>query len=209
MTSDSGELRQLSSMAVFFQRAALMCISAVFVKLLMVFTNVPGNPMTQKGFTCVVTIVAALAVLICLAEFYLTRERAETTEPVSSQEADTAKTKPRPSLDKSSENSIKSGFLIRLKQLLSNKYWVIMLITSVIVYSAGSCFDGAMSYYTLYVLEDFEAMTFFHLVTGAGAIAATILLIATSPRAGTAKLFIISLIIRCVGIAGIFPGRQR
>ena len=204
MTSDGRELRQLSSMAVFLQRAALMCISAVFVKLLLVFTDVPQNPMTQKAFTCVVTVIGVLAAVICLAEFYLTRERAETTEPASSQDAGTEKTKTRSVSERPAQNCGKTGFRTRLKQLLSNKYWVIMLIASVVVYSAGSCFDGAMSYYTLYILEDFEAMTLFHLVTGSGAIAATIVLIAASPRAGTAKLFIISLIIRCAGIAGIY-----
>ncbi len=204
MTSESGELRQVSSIAVFFQRGALMLISAAFVKALSVFTDEPGNPMTQKGFICVVAIIGVLIVVLCLAEFYLTREKVETKGNASLPGRDIGKTEASKVSPKPSEEEEKSRFMIHLKQLLSNKYWVMMLCASLLAYAAGACFDGSMSYYTLYILEDFEAMTLFHLVIGIGVIASTIVLIAVGSGIGTTKLFIGSLIVHSVGIAGIY-----
>ena len=181
ITADTGEHRRLSSIAGFFQKVAFMVASAVFVKLLMVFTDEPGNPMTQKAFSCVITIIGCLMAASCLAEYYLTKER---TEP----EKDT----PKP------------GFLTDLKLLFTNKYWVIMLFSTVSVYAALSCFDGAMSYYTLYVMGDFEAMALFTFVIGISGIATSVVLILVSYKIGAKKLFIASQIMYSAGIAGIY-----
>ncbi len=204
MTSESGELRQISSIAAFFLRAGLMAISAAFVKLLMVFTDEPGNPMTQKGFICVVTIIGCLMAVLCLTEFYLTKEKVDTGSKGSFPRQNIRKTETLSDSSKSSGHDGKAGFRANLKQLLSNKYWIMMLAASLVAYAAGSCFDSSMSYYTLYILEDFEAMSLFHLVTGMGVIATTIILIAVGTRIQTSKLFIGSLIIHAAGIAGIY-----
>ena len=182
ITSDSAEHRRLSSIAGFFQRIVFMLVSAVFVKLLMVFTSKPGDPMTQRGYTCVILILGGLMTFLCLAEFYLTKERVVTN-----------------GYERSS-----SHFLTNLKLLLANKYWVIMLISTALFYGASSCFDGSMNYYTIYVLGDYGAMTLFSFVIGAGGIAATIILFVAGPKLRTAKTFVVSLILLALGIFGIY-----
>ena len=79
-----------------------------------------------------------------------------------------------------------------------------MLFSTVSVYAALSCFDGAMSYYTLYVIGDFEAMALFTFVIGISALESSVVLILVSYKIGAKRLFIASQIMYSAGIAGIY-----
>ncbi len=188
ITSDRSEHRQLSSIAGFFQMTAFMLTSSVFVKLLLVFASEPENPMTQRGYTCSVILIVCLMAILCIAEFYLTREKTGIhvtgSEPVN--------------------DSTKTSLIKDLKVLFANKYWTIMLFATLLLYLAATCFDGAMRYYTIYVMGDFEAMAQFNFAIGVGGIIATIALFALGSRIGTSKLFTSSVILRIIGVIGIY-----
>ena len=187
MTSDPADHRHILSIGGVIQRGWGMLFSFAFVKLLLVFTSEPGNHLTQRGFLCTISLVAGCSIIMYIVEFLLTKERVH---------PDTGK--------QEVEGHSKKGLLSEIKLLITDKYWLILFIISMINMLAGGAMSGTLSYYCLYIMKDIEAIATFTVIEGVSGIIASFLLVLIGRKIGTIKMLIFSCLMSAVARIGIF-----
>ena len=187
MTDDQREYRQIVSITGVLQKIGDMLASAYIVKLLMVFTSKPGNPLTQKAFTCVITILAIIFIACFVIEYVFTSERIHDNN---------RKTGEAP-------GSVKTGVFSELRFLFSDKNWIIFFFAVFLGMLGQGIASPAMSYYTLYVLNDLGAMTWINLVLGITGISASVVMIITGHKFGTRAILVAGSILQIAGRTGL------
>lgn len=188
ITEDKGERGKLSNMLGFFYQLTQMLVRAFFVKLLIVFSRDPQNPNTKEAYSGVMAVLCVFMFAACLIEFFTTKERVQDTKRTAGD--DTVRNK--------------KSFFSDLGLLLHNKYWCFMLFASLIVFSGNVLNSSAMSYYTLYVLKDFQAMTMFGLVIGISGIVTTLFLSFVDINIGKTRMYILVHILMGLATLGYY-----
>ena len=187
MTDDQREYRQIVSVMGVLQKIGDILASAYIVKLLMVFTSEPGNPLTQKAFTCVITILAIVFTACFVIEYVFTRERIHDINRKTD----------------ATHGSVKTGVFSELRFLLSDKNWIIYFFVVFLNVLGQAVTSPAMSYYTLYVLNDLGAMTWINLVLGITGILASVVMVFTGHKLSTRTMLITGASFQIAGRAGL------
>ncbi len=151
------ERGKMSGALNFFFQLCKTLVGTFFVKILLIFSDDAANPHTRRGYFFTVLIFAIISVIASFTVFASTREK-----NLESAEKDRPKEK--------------NVFLTDIKILLKNKYWLLVLISTVFTCIGNSFYSSATSYYTIYILHDFEAMSLFGLFPGIGGIITALLL---------------------------------
>ncbi len=160
-------------------------ISTFFVKLLLIFSDDAANPHTMRGYFFTVLLMGIFSVIASFIVFASTKEK-------NAQSAE----KDRP--------KEKNVFLTDLKILLRNKYWILVLVASVFTNIGNSFYASATSYYTIYILHDFEAMSLFGLFPGiAGMIMAFLLTVLKTPPEKS-RIYAIAHFVLAAGILLVY-----
>lgn len=144
MSGDSREQGILGNIVGLAHMGGSMCANVVFVRLLMLFTDEPGNQNTQRAYTLSVSLIAAVMVVLTLLMVFGTRERVD---------ADTVG---------AGRDKNRRGFKDMLqvfRLILSDKYWVIFTIIMLLRSVVAQFYMSGPSYYALYILHDMSAMS--------------------------------------------------
>ncbi|WP_026510413.1 MFS transporter [Butyrivibrio sp. LC3010] len=135
MTKSGMEHGMLSNISSLFTSIFRLIFNVSFVPLLIFFSKNPENPYTQRGFTSVILIMCAFIIIGSLVSVFGTKERREDSLSLEHK-------RQRIPIFKS------------LGVLISNKYWLTMIIQSIIM---AILFSGAFTfniYYCTYILRD-------------------------------------------------------
>lgn len=159
--------------------------NALFVKLLMLFTDVPGNQNTQRAYTCSLAVYGVVMLAAVLLMVFATRERV----------SDSGKNREK-------GNSLKET-LKTFGVMLKEKYWIIIMLCGLLIdLSMGMILTGA-SYYALYILEDMGAMRW---LVPAIMVPALVLLFLTPffiSRISKRKIFLAGIATEVIGAVGV------
>lgn len=135
MTTNQYERGLLGNFRMLLATAGTMTVNTVVIKLCTFFGD--GDPYTQKGWTLAVAVLMVAFVILNFITFFFCKERV--TDEVSSTQGDKG-----PSV------------LTCFKSLVTNKYWVIMVVFLFCLYFMMSTFYGGAAYYAQYVLGDLD-----------------------------------------------------
>lgn len=131
MTTDSYERGLLGNFRMLLATFGTMTVNSVVLKLVTAFG---GSDTSQKGWTMAFIVLMIVFVILNLITFFCCKERVVEDAP----SADSKEKGP--------------GMMECLKSLVTNKYWVIMVIFLFALYFMMSTFYGANYYFSQYVL---------------------------------------------------------
>lgn len=119
---------------------ASILVNSLFIKISTAFGA--GDAYTQRGFSMTIAVYMVLYAIFSVICFLLTKERVGDTK--------TEKT----------ENALDSGKTANtaavLKSLVTNKYWVLCLLMTTLVFFLIAATGSATVYYTQYILGDLD-----------------------------------------------------
>lgn len=138
MTTDPYERGLLGNFRMILSTAGTMTVNTFVLKMVKQLGG--GDQWNQAGWTKVYVIIGIATIILNLITFFTCKERV-----VENKENDT---------DKKEENV---PILKSLKGLFTNKYWVLMLITLMVMYFMMSCFYGSAAYFVQYVMGDLDS----------------------------------------------------
>lgn len=136
MTANDEEHGLLAVVRAVFANIGYLMGSALFVKLLIRFSDDPGNQNTQHGYTCALLIFTLVALAALMITILSTKERVVTADPDVN--------------DQSKGPGIRETFRI----LLSDRNWIVLTIIQIVTFFGGRASNTAGTYYALYVLND-------------------------------------------------------
>lgn len=182
MTTDPYERGLLGNFRMILSTAGTMTVNTFVVKMVRVLGN--GDQWDQAGWTKVYIIIAAATVVLNLFLFATCKERVVE--------------------DAQNEDGKKENVpvLKSLKGLFTNKYWVLMLATLVIMYFMMSCFYGSAAYYVQYVMGNID---YFPEISNALSMAQIITMFCTPfvmKKLSKRNLLLLGAIIQVLGFAG-------
>lgn len=137
MTTDPYERGLLGNFRMILSTAGTMTVNTFVLKMVKQLGE--GDQWNQTGWTRVYIIIGIATIVLNLFTFFTCKERV-----VENQES---------GQEKKAENI---PVLKSLKGLFTNKYWVLMLITLVVMYFMMSCFYGSAAYFVQYVMGDLD-----------------------------------------------------
>lgn len=160
--------------------------NVLFVKLLLVFTSVPGEQNTQRAYSVSLLIYCVLMVVSVLVMVFFTRERV----------TDVGK---KPGGERLGLRELISEFAVIIK----DKYWLVMIIIRLITTIGAAFFIVGASYYALYVLNDMSKMGFLM----ASNLVPSIIIMLITPflmkRINKRKMFIAGMVVSMIGTASL------
>ena len=185
ISDNMAERGKMSSVYNLFYQLCKTIVGAAFVKLLILFSDDAANPHTQRGYLFTVSLFGIMSVIASLILFFSTKERNVdgTDAPGGIQ---------------------KNDFLTDIKILLKNKYWVIMMLSTVFTFIGNILAGSSASYYTIYILHDFNAMELFGLFPGLAGITATLILSIIKTPAEKSRIYVAAHFILVAGIIAVF-----
>ena len=136
MTSDEEEHGLLAVIRAVFANIGMLMGSALFVKLLIRFSDDPGNQNTQHGYTCALLVFLSGALVALIISMLSVKERVVITA--------------------SDDDSKSKGPGIRenLRILLSDRNWIVLTMVQIVAFFGMQASNTAGTYYALYVLND-------------------------------------------------------
>lgn len=137
MTTDPYERGLLGNFRMILSTAGTMTVNTFVLKMVKQLGD--GDQWNQAGWTKVYIIIGIATIVLNLFTFFTCKERV--VENPESEEGGKAENVP---------------ILKSLKGLFTNKYWVLMLITLVVMYFMMSCFYGSAAYFVQYVIGDLD-----------------------------------------------------
>lgn len=137
MTADPYERGLLGNFRMILSTAGTMTVNTFVLKMVKQLGN--GEQWDQEGWTKVYIIIGIATVLLNLFTFFTCKERV-----VEDRESGQGKKAEHVPIIRS------------LQGLFTNKYWVLMLITLVVMYFMMSCFYGSAAYFVQYVMGDLD-----------------------------------------------------
>lgn len=137
MTTDPYERGLLGNFRMILSTAGTMTVNTFVLKMVKQLGE--GDQWNQAGWTKVYMIIGLATILLNLFTFFTCKERV--VENPESTQGEKAKNVP---------------VLKSLKGLFTNRYWVLMLITLVVMYFMMSCFYGSAAYFVQYVMGDLD-----------------------------------------------------
>ena len=135
MTTNQYERGLLGNFRMLLATAGTMTVNTVVIKLCTFFGG--GDPYTQKGWTLSVAALMVVFVILNLITFFCCKERVTDTVEVG-------------------EGEKGPSVIACFKSLVTNKYWVIMVVFLFCLYFMMSTFYGGAAYYAQYVLGDLD-----------------------------------------------------
>lgn len=137
MTTDPYERGLLGNFRMILSTAGTMTVNTFVLKMVKQLGN--GDQWNQAGWTKVYIIIGIATIVLNLFTFFTCKERV--VENPETNQGNKAENVP---------------ILKSLKGLFTNKYWVLMLITLVVMYFMMSCFYGSAAYFVQYVMGDLD-----------------------------------------------------
>ncbi len=150
MTTNQYERGLLGNFRNLFATAGTMTVNTFLLKLAGLFGN--GDLYTQKGWTFAIIIFMIAFIGINMITFAVCKERVclkEQAENDSDKKEDGSKNNIE-NLNKKSDRQNKVSFLSCVKALITNKYWVLIIICCFFIYFLMSCFFGSTLYFSQY-----------------------------------------------------------
>lgn len=144
MTTNQYERGLLGNFRMLLATAGTMTINTVVLKMTTAFG---GDQYSQQGWTITVVILMIAFVLLNMVTFFTCTER------VTIQQRENAK-KEGKNAEEQKKDPNQAGFLKSLKGLVTNKYWVLLVICMFVMYFMMSCFYGSAVYFAQYILGD-------------------------------------------------------
>lgn len=139
MTTDQYERGLLGNFRMLLATFGTMTVNTIVLKMCSFFGD--GDQYSQKGWTITYIILMVAFVLLNLVTFYFCKERVNDS---TAQQEDGTDIK-EPSVVES------------LKSLVTNKYWLLMVVFLFALYFMMSTFFGSAVYFAQYVLGDLDA----------------------------------------------------
>lgn len=137
MTTDPYERGLLGNFRMILSTAGTMTVNTYVLKMVKQLGD--GDQWNQAGWTKVYIIIGIATIVLNLFTFFTCKERV-----VENQE------------NGQGEKTENVPILKSLKGLFTNKYWILMLITLVVMYFMMSCFYGSAAYFVQYVMGDLD-----------------------------------------------------
>lgn len=134
MTTDQYERGLLGNFRMLLATAGTMTVNTFVLKIVCALGN--GEQYDQSGWTKTFIIIAVATVVLNLVMFATCKERVVEKESSNKKE---------------NENI---SFIKTLKGLITNKYWVLLVVVMFVMYFMMSCFFGSAAYYAQYVMGD-------------------------------------------------------
>ena len=183
ISGDRKEQVVLSSIQALTRSIGGMFGSIVFVKLLNIFTDEPGNQNTQAAYTRSMTVVCIVMLVLTLITVIGTRERVRTA----------------PEREK---NSLIKGSTASLMMLLKNRYWTTLIVCDLLIITAMQLMATGATYYSLYNLND---MNYVSLILMTNMIPTVLIMFAMpflTEKFGKRNVFAAGLVIAVIGLIG-------
>ena len=186
LSPDRNEQGILGNIVGFAAMASGLVGNVLFVKLLLVFTSVPGEQNTQRSYTVSTLIYCVFMVVSVLLMVFFTKERV------------TDSTK-KPGEERLGLREMVTEFLIIIK----DRYWLVTIIIRLITQIGAGFFITGASYYALYVLHDMSKMG----LVIASNVAPSLIIMLITPflmrRINKRKMFIAGLVVSLIGTASL------
>ena len=176
MTTDSYERGLLGNFRMLFATAGTMTVNTVVLKMTAFFGD--GDAYSQKGWTVTFIILMAAFVILNMITFFTCKETVTISKPK----------------DKSSVPLVS-----HIKGLVTNKYWLIMVICMFAMYFMMSCFFASALFYAKYNLL---AEDKFSIISNALSVAQIATMFVTPfimKLIGKRRLFMLGILISAIG----------
>ncbi|MCR5232466.1 MAG: MFS transporter [Lachnospiraceae bacterium] len=184
ISDDKDEHVVLGSIVNITRFVSVLMGSVVFVRLLDVFTDEPGNQNTQIAYTRSVFAACTASVVFLLIAVVGTRERVQIT------------------LERERKAPLKELFAA-LEILVRDRYWVTLVIIDLLINIALQSVVTAVPYFSLYKLHDMRYMSQILLTAMVPQILAVTFMPLLTGRYGKRKVFIGAILISVAGLIGI------
>lgn len=134
MTTNQYERGLLGNFRMLLATAGTMTVNTFVLKMVVALGN--GDQYNRAGWTKTFIIIGIATVILNLFMFATCKERVveNNTEDENQKE--------------------KVSFIKSIKGLITNKYWVLIVIVMFVMYFMMSCFFGSAAYYAQYVMGD-------------------------------------------------------
>ena len=185
ISDDGKEHDLLGSIQSVARSVGAMLSSVVFVKLLGLFTDEPGNQNTQAAYSRSMAVICVLTVVMTLIMVYGTRERVRT-----------GLRGPRERKGFFRESAASVGMLLK------NRYWVVLIICDLLINVTLQFMATGATYYSLYVLHDMERVSLILLTALIPGIVIMLAMPSLINRLGKRKLFVVGLVVAIIGLTG-------
>ncbi len=186
MSDDGREHDMLGSIQSVARTVGSLLASAVFVKLLGLFTDEPGNQNTQAAYSRSMAVICAVTVVMILIMVCGTRERVRTGMHGLQERKDFFR-------------EAASSVVL----LLKNRYWVILIICDLLLNVTLQFLATGATYYSLYVLHDMDRVSLILLTAMIPGIILMLVMPSLIKKCGKKKLLIAGLVISVAGLAGV------
>ena len=189
ITKNSYERGLLGNIQQIFQTLGNVIVNAVFVTMLAKFSSDAANPNTQQAFTVTMLIFCIAMVVLSMVCVFSTKERV-TEENAGKKEA---------ALE---EKKNAAGIWPTIKALVTNKYWVILVIAMLVIFFVIIFGAVGAIYYCMYVFYD---MSQYSWLSNSTSIAQFAIMFATPffmKKFGKEKVYIAGMAVEVVGYLG-------
>lgn len=139
ITRDGYERGLLGNISEIFSTLGNIVINTFFVTMLTKFSSSAENIYTQQAFTVSMIIIGVAVVVLVMLCVLFTKERV--TDDVGKSE-------------KSNENKETVSMMTAVKALVTNKYWLIMILAMFVVFFVVIMYAIGGVYYCQYIFED-------------------------------------------------------
>ena len=138
ITKNSYERGLLGNIQQIFQTLGNVFVNATFIKLLTTFSESAENIYTQRSFTLTMLVFGIIMVATSLLTVIFTKERVH--------DEDGAK--------EAKEEAQKGNTMENVKALLSNKYWLMLIVGNFVIFFIIIFNAVGSIYYCQYILQD-------------------------------------------------------
>lgn len=137
VTKNSYERGLLGNISEIFSTLGNVTVNTFFASLLGYFTSSAETVYTQRAFTLTMIVFSSAMVVLTLICVIFSKERVTDEE------------KPQ---EEKSKNEV--NFLVAVKSLLRNKYWIMMVVAMFVVFFVVIMFAVVAVYYCQYIFND-------------------------------------------------------
>lgn len=186
VTANPKERGLLGNVQQIFQTFGNVLVNATFVTLLGIFTESTETLYTQRSFTLTMLVYCSAMVIVCLFCVFNTKER---VKQIEKQENVPEK--------KNDEN-----FLTSVKALLTNKYWLLMILGNFVVFAIIIFYSMGTVFYSQYVLYD---MNQYGMLANAISMAQLIIMFVTPvmmTKISKEKIYTLGMLVMTIGFLG-------
>ena len=189
VTKNSYERGLLGNIQQIFQTLGNVIVNAVFVTMLAKFSSDAANPNTQQAFTLTMLVFCIAMVVLAMVCVFSTKERVTDASEDKKEAA-------------SEEKKNTAGILPTIKALVTNKYWVILVIAMLVIFFVIIFGAVGAIYYCMYVFYDMNQYSW---LSNSTSIAQFAIMFATPffmKKFGKEKVYIAGMAVEVIGYLG-------